>query len=263
MRRQLDAGVAAGDRGGGCEIAARAVAGDADARGIAAEFGDARDDVLHGGEGILEGAGKAHLGRAAIIDGHHDGAGLDGEQARLAVMGVEIARNPAAAVEEQHRRRCAVGVPIDARREETGRTFHLGVFRAHDRRWRHGRARRGQRTERIARTLRRHVVGIAQRQQRNDLGDDGIERRGHAFPLIDNDFLEQTRGAPRWNGLGSTMACYTTGTRRAATAAGEITSMSSGTRHRSVSRTRGASLPISAPSITKPSKPLLMTSLHF
>ena len=58
-------------------------------------------------------------------------------------------------------------------------------------------------------------------------------------------------------------ALHTTGTRRAATAAGEITSMSSGTRHRSVSRTRGASLPISAPSITKPSKPLLMTSLHF
>jgi len=41
---------------------------------------------------------------------------------------------------------------------------------------------------------------------------------------------------------------------RAATAAGEITSMSSGTRHRSVSRTSGASLPISAPSMTSSSE---------
>ena len=55
----------------------------------------------------------------------------------------------------------------------------------------------------------------------------------------------------------------TTGTRRAAIAAGEITSISSGTRQRSVSRTRGSSLLAAAPSMTKPSKPLLMTSLHF
>ena len=59
------------------------------------------------------------------------------------------------------------------------------------------------------------------------------------------------------------IAPQTTGTRRAATAAGEITSISSGTRQRSVNRTRGASLLGSAPSIIKPSKPLLMTSLHF
>ena len=58
-------------------------------------------------------------------------------------------------------------------------------------------------------------------------------------------------------------SAYTTGTRRAATAAGEITSMSSGTRHRSVNLTRGSSLRAAAPSMTKPSKPLLMTSLHF
>ena len=100
LRRQLDAGVAAGDRGGGREIAAGAVAGDADAAVIAAELGDAGDDVPGRGEGILERAGKAHLGRAAIIDGDDDGAGLDREPARLPVMGVEIAGDPAAAVEE-------------------------------------------------------------------------------------------------------------------------------------------------------------------
>ena len=108
LRRQRDAGIAAGDGGGGRQIAAGAVAGDADARGIAAEFGDAGDDILGGREGILEGAGKAHLGRAAVVDGDHDGAGLDGEQARLPVMGFEIAGNPAAAMEEHHRRRFVV-----------------------------------------------------------------------------------------------------------------------------------------------------------
>jgi hypothetical protein len=36
--------------------------------------------------------------------------------------------------------------------------------------------------ELIARALRRHRLGIAQRQQRNDLGDIGIERYGHEAP---------------------------------------------------------------------------------
>ncbi len=56
---------------------------------------------------------------------------------------------------------------------------------------------------------------------------------------------------------------HTSGTRPAATAAGEITSMSSGTRHRSVWRTLGAPPPVSAPTNSNPSKPLVMTSLHF
>ena len=46
---------------------------------------------------------------------------------------------------------------------------------------------------------------------------------------------------------------YTTGTRLAASIAGEITSMSSGTCQRLVSRTSGAALPVFAPSSTKPS----------
>ena len=46
---------------------------------------------------------------------------------------------------------------------------------------------------------------------------------------------------------------YTTGTRLAASIAGEITSMSSGTCQRLVSRTSGGALPAFAPSSTKPS----------
>jgi alkyl sulfatase BDS1-like metallo-beta-lactamase superfamily hydrolase len=56
---------------------------------------------------------------------------------------------------------------------------------------------------------------------------------------------------------------HTTGTRLAATAAGEMTSISIGTRQRSVKRTCGSVLLGVTPSMTNPSKPLLMTSLHF
>ena len=48
-------------------------------------------------------------------------------------------------------------------------------------------------------------------------------------------------------------ALYTTGTRLAASIAGEITSMSSGTCQRLVRRTSGAALPAFAPASTKPS----------
>ena len=68
MRGEPDPGIAAGDRGGGGEIAACAVTGDADARGIATELGNAGDDILRRREGVLERTGEAHLGWAAIIN---------------------------------------------------------------------------------------------------------------------------------------------------------------------------------------------------
>ena len=52
----------------GRQIAAGAVTGDADALDVAAELGDAFDDVPDGGERVLERAGKAHLGRAPVVD---------------------------------------------------------------------------------------------------------------------------------------------------------------------------------------------------
>src|ERR1700742_1374986 len=94
-------------------------------------------------------------------------------------------------------------------------------------------------------------------QERSD-GEPGIHNhdreygfRAHRFAMSRND--EESN-----DGCG-----YTTGTRLAATAAGEITSISSGTRQRSVKRTRGSALLADAPSSTKPLKPLLITSLHF
>ena len=52
------------------------------------------------------------------------------------------------------------------------------------------------------------------------------------------------------------------GTRRAAMVAGDITSISRGTRHRFVHRGSGTVVVFGSPSRIKPSRPLSMTSLH-
>jgi len=62
---------------------------------------------------------------------------------------------------------------------------------------------------------------------------------------------ERLQRSQAWRPLAT--ALYTTGTRLAASIAGEITSMSSGTCQRLVSRTSGAALPAFAPASTKPS----------
>jgi hypothetical protein len=136
LRGEIDAGIAAGDGRGRRQIAAGAVAGDADARSISAELGDARDHVTCGGEAVLEGAWKTRLGRAAVIDGDDHGAGLNREQARLPVMGFKIAGDPAAAMEKYNGRRCRAADAIDARGHRAGRARHLDIANAlHRRRW--------------------------------------------------------------------------------------------------------------------------------
>src|ERR1700730_10947797 len=175
-----DGGIAAGDRGASREIAAGAVAGQADAKTIAAEFGDVFDDVAHGGKSILERAGKARFGRTPVIDRDHHGTGLDREPARLPVMGVESAGAPAAAMEEHHGRRFFSGNAIDPRRQRARRALYAYVSHGAYRRGRHRRAGCCQRTKRIAGALRGHDRRIAQRQQRNDGSNHGVERCGHA-----------------------------------------------------------------------------------
>ena len=182
MRGKLDPRIAAGDRDRRRQIAAGAVAGHADARAVAAELGNAREHVAHGGEGVLERAGKARFRRAPVIDRYHHGAGLDREQPGLPVMGFEIAGDPAAAVEKHHGRRFRIRHTVDARGERPGRALHFRIDGARDRRRRNRGARGGQRAERIAGALRRHGLGIAQRQFWNDLGNDGIERCDHGVP---------------------------------------------------------------------------------
>src|SRR5258708_1566510 len=77
----------------------------ADTRAVAAELGNAFGNIAERGESVLERAGKASFRRTPVVDGDDDGAGLDREQARLPVMGFEIAGNPTAAMEKHHRRR--------------------------------------------------------------------------------------------------------------------------------------------------------------
>src|SRR5207245_11136765 len=121
------------------QIAAGAVPGHAHARTISAELGNVSDHVTRGGEGVLERAGKARLRRAPVVDGDHDGAGLDREQTRLPVMGFEIAGDPAAAVEEHYRRRSFIRAAIEARGKPAGRAFHFRIACAPDWRQREGR----------------------------------------------------------------------------------------------------------------------------
>jgi hypothetical protein len=97
---EFDAGITAGDGARCREIAARAVAGYSKPVRIAAELCEAACDIAHGGKGVLEGAWKPHLGRPSIIHGDDHGAGLDCEIARLSIMGLEVARDPAATVEK-------------------------------------------------------------------------------------------------------------------------------------------------------------------
>ena len=147
MRGEIDAGVATADRDGRRQIAAGAVAGDAEARIVAAELGDPRNDVARRGETILERAGKTRFRRPPVVNGDDDRAGLDRQQPRLPVMGFEIAGDPAAAMEEHHGRRCLLRDPIDPRGQWRRRALHLDIPHARDRRRRYGGARRGERAE--------------------------------------------------------------------------------------------------------------------
>jgi hypothetical protein len=98
-------------------------------------------------------------------------------------VGVEIAGDPAAAMEEHHGRRFFSGNAIDPRRQRARRALYAYVSHGAYRRRRHMRAGCCQRTKRIAGALRGHDRRIAQRQQRNDVGNHGIERCGHAKTL--------------------------------------------------------------------------------
>ena len=137
---ELDAGVAAGDRAGGGEIAAGAVAGNAEAFCIAAKFRDAAKHVAHRGKGVLERAGKARFGRATVVDGDDDRARLDRKVACLPVVGLEVARDPAATMEEHHGRRRRGADAVDPCIQRTGAAFHLDIRDDVHRRRRYGRA---------------------------------------------------------------------------------------------------------------------------
>ena len=81
-------------------MAAGAVAADRDAGRVGAELGRAGVGVAERGERVVDRGREAVLGREAVVDGEHAGARRRGEQAHGRVVGVEVADDPAAAVEE-------------------------------------------------------------------------------------------------------------------------------------------------------------------
>jgi hypothetical protein len=81
------------------EIAAGGVAAHCHARRVHTQLAAVLADPSIGGETVLHRGGELGLRRQAIVDGHHDDPGAVGDARAEAVMRLEIALHPAAAVE--------------------------------------------------------------------------------------------------------------------------------------------------------------------
>src|SRR5262245_33541077 len=83
------------------EVAPRAVAGDAHARGIPAECGSILRDPTKARPRVVDGGGEPVLRSAAIIDGDDDAVTVAGQAAAGDVVGVEIAEQESTAMKER------------------------------------------------------------------------------------------------------------------------------------------------------------------
>ena len=90
-------------------------------RGIDAELFRMVGGPFGRGDAVLDGGGKAVLGREPVIDGEHQQLAFMGELAADHVMGLEIADHPAAAMEEDEAGRKAVLLAQRLRRVEPRR----------------------------------------------------------------------------------------------------------------------------------------------
>ncbi len=99
------------------DVAARRVAGDGDACGVAAELGRVLTDPLQRRPRVVDALRVRMLGRQPVVHGHDDGLGSDGVGAGHRVVGVQVTERPAAAVVEHHHRQVVVlrdRRPVDA-----------------------------------------------------------------------------------------------------------------------------------------------------
>lgn len=85
------------DRG---EVAARGVAADRDQGRVGAQVFGVLDGPAEGGDGVLGGDRGGGFGGEAVVDRQDPYAGLGRDVAAVRVVGVEVADDPAAAVEE-------------------------------------------------------------------------------------------------------------------------------------------------------------------
>ena len=110
--------VLADDRG---EVAAGRVAGDGEAARVGAEQRGVRVRPAGGGERVVGGGREASLGREAVADVEDDGARGVRERPADAVVRVDRAEQPAAAVEvDDERQRVSPGVAPAGRYERAG-----------------------------------------------------------------------------------------------------------------------------------------------
>lgn len=98
-------------------------------------------DVARYGKGILVGGGEGVLGGESVVDADDDRLDVAAQSAADAVMGVQVPRDEAAAVEEDHRRGdSALSGTVDADRDPGHGVIGDGA----DREWRVGRGRERQ-----------------------------------------------------------------------------------------------------------------------
>src|SRR5690606_4720797 len=126
-------------RRGGGDLPAGAVAGDADAGGVQAERGGAGGDPADGGDGVVDGGGVGVLGRAAVPDRHPGDAAGPCQRPHDRVVGVDVAEDPAAAVEVDQGGRGtaggggAGGGKVQAGGQRPGGAVHAEVLHRADR----------------------------------------------------------------------------------------------------------------------------------
>ena len=132
LELQLALGVAAHvDRHRGGEVAAGAVAADADAGRVDADLGGVVEGPAGGGQGVVVAGGEGVFGREAVVHRQDLGAGVGGEAAAVGVVSLEVADDPAAAVEIDQARagRRGVGRGVEAGRDRAAGAADLEVAR--------------------------------------------------------------------------------------------------------------------------------------
>ena len=92
------------------QVAARRVARDRKPVGVGAQLAGVRGHPLRCGPSIFDRGGVGVFGCQPVVDRHHHRARPDRVVARIAVVGVEVADRPSAAVEEDHHRRRGLAV---------------------------------------------------------------------------------------------------------------------------------------------------------
>ena len=142
------------------DVAAGAVAADGEACGVGAQAGGVPGDPAGRGVAVLQRGGEAVLRRKPVVHGGHQAAGVMAEIAADIVVGVEVAADPAAAVDvDQDRQRASARVVgfVDAHAERPGRTGGLFLAYGLHRQRRTGNGRHLLLPQR-ARVLRRHLL---------------------------------------------------------------------------------------------------------